>query len=182
MAAPKKPVVTAGEKEELSRRAQQELDRKRRARKHRVKFGSSEQKLGISKDQQEYFERKGEVCRWFNDKTGRLERAEGLEWRYVTKDEIAPGGIGKTGDTTAVENMGNKVSRVVGKEDDGTPITAYLMAIPKEFYEDDQKEKSEKLLEKEKAISQGIDSQGRPGDKEGRYVPAHTGISIRRGR
>lgn len=167
-------------KEELSKKAQQEFERKRRRRKHKAKFGQAVQKLGLSEEQIQYFERRGEVVHWFNDKAGRLDKAEGLEWRFVTKDEITPDGIGKPGDITAVEDAGNKVSRVVGTEDNGQPITSYLMAIPKEFWEDDQKEKSDKVLERERAFAQGIDGQGRPG-VDGRELVKHTPISMRRG-
>lgn len=167
--------------DELTRREQEKFERKRRARKERIKFGQPVQKLGLSQKQQDYFERRGEVVHWFNDEPGRLTQAEGQDYRFVTKDEIEAGGIGKEGDPTVVENVGERISRVVGTKDNGDPILSYLMAIPKEFYEDDQKAKSEKLLEKERAIMQGIDGQGRPG-VDGRELVKHTPISMRRGR
>lgn len=177
----RKKVLPTADPEKMSPRAQQDFERKRRIRKQRMNFGPV-QKLGLSPEQVNHFERRGEVVHWFNDIPGRLKTKEEQMWRYVTKDEIEPGGIGKEGDPTTVEGMDNRVTRVVGTEDNRQPITAYLMALPKEYAEDDIRAKSDLVKERETAIMQGIDGQGRPGDKEGRYIPKHTGTSIRRGR
>lgn len=148
---------------------------RRRNRKNRMPFGIPVQKMELTPEQKQYFAERDEVPHWFNDEPGRLRRAEGEDYRFVTADEI--GSIGQGEDVNRREGLGSKVSMVVGKHDDGSPVTAYLMAIPKEFYDENQMEKLKLVEEKEQSIRQGIDSQGRPGDKEGRYIP-RPGISI----
>lgn len=166
--------------EDITRRQQKALEKKRAERRKRVRVGQAMPKLGLSPEQEQYFNEKGEQYHWFNDTTGRLQLKESQDWRYVTQDELQAGGIGRVGDVTAREGLGDKVTRVVGTKDNGEPILAYLMAIPKEFYEDDQAAKSEGVIKKQEAMLSGIDSQGRPGDKEGRYIP-QPGINFPRG-
>jgi hypothetical protein len=148
-------------------------------RRDRVPLGTPRMKLSISKAMQEYFEGRNEVARWINDEPGRLEAAsEEDTYRFVTKREF-PGTyrveVGQ-GDLTAREGIDSRISRVVGTREGGQPVTAYLMAKPKEDYEADQRDKMKLVSDREDAMRQGIDSQGRPG-VGGRYIPS-TGIKI----
>jgi hypothetical protein len=149
-------------------------ERKPRRRSRRP-FGKSIQKLSLSAGMQEYFDGRDEVVRWVNDEPGRLhEFTVDGDYRFVDRKEL---GLDSSEDATSHEGLGARMSKVVGTRDNGTPIVAYLLAEPKEFYEEDKRKKFEIGEEKMQAISQGIDAGGRPGDKEGRYIPKQ-GISI----
>jgi hypothetical protein len=84
----------------------------------------------------------GFVYRYINDTEDRLERAREAGYEFVVSDE-------SPGDKRVAEatKMGAKVSKQVGG---GT--TAFLMRIPKEYYEDDQKAKTSKINELEKSL------------------------------
>lgn len=113
---------------------------------------------------------KDKVGRWINDKPGRLADAVRGSYDFINKDGIIVG----TGYEDENEDMGSRVSRVVGKEDDGTPIKAYLMVIDKDLYEEDQKEKMKQVDMVDKAIKGGKFLE-KSGDK--RYIPSE-GINI----
>lgn len=148
-------------------------------RKVRRPLGVGRQKLSLTKEQQEYFRSRGEVPRWVNDTPGRLEDAsEGDSYRFVTKAELS--GKGQVGQATVPGNASSRMTRVVGSNEDGSPITAYLMAKPIEDYEADMRERVDKIEAKEAEMKEGIDSYGAPG-LDGRYIP-QAGISVQRNR
>lgn len=153
-----------------------------RDRRERVPLGTPRQKLSISKSMQEYFAERNEVPRWINDDPGRLEAAsEEDTYRFVCKTEFPRMyrvQVGQ-GDITEREGIDSRISRVVGTREGGAPVTAYLMAKPKADYDADQAEKMRLVDERENAMRQGVDAYGRPGDKEGRYIPS-PGIKITR--
>jgi len=85
---------------------------------------------------------KGMVGRWINDKDGRVKQALEAGYEHIASDE-------KTGDPRVADpsQMGSKVSKSVGG---GT--TAYLMAIPEDFYKEDQKAKQDRVDASERAM------------------------------
>lgn len=109
-------------------------------------------------------------ARWINDKAGRLSDALRGSYEFINKEGIVVG----TGYEDENEDMGSRVSRVVGHEDDGTPIVAYLMVIDKDLYEKDQAKKMEQVDMVDTAIKGG-EFLEKPGD--GRYIPKE-GINI----
>jgi len=112
--------------------------------------------------------RPGYVRRWVNDDPGRLDAAREGGYEFVAGESKSEGG--------ATDGIGAKISRVVGTRDGGTPITAYLMEIRKEWYDEDQKAKQAGVNATEEALKRGSDEHGTPGT-DGRYVPK-SGISI----
>ncbi len=64
--------------------------------------------------------------------------------------------------------------QTVGTNDNGTPIRGFLMRIPKEIYEEDQKAKQKEVDKVDEQIRTGSFQQG-AGDN--RYIPT-TGINI----
>jgi len=107
---------------------------KEETRRPRVSFGGHRTKLQLSKVDQEYFEKRGEVVRWFNDLDGRIQRAEAGWWRFVQRDEITSIGQGALHRDNS--DLGELVSVVASR---GEPsYRAYLMAIKKELYDEDQ--------------------------------------------
>lgn len=131
------------------------------ARRKRIPLGVPRLKLNAPT-------RPGYVRRWVNDDAGRLDAAQQGGYEYVL-GEARPDGV-------ATEGMGAKISRVVGTREGGAPITAYLMEIRKEWYDEDQKAKQAGVNATEEALKRGSDEHGTPGT-DGRYVPK-SGISI----
>ena len=137
-----------------------------RRKKKRIPLGSYRSKLGV----EQYNIPKDKVVRWINDKAGRIHRS--IEGGYEHWMSDIP-----TGEEPLREKgVGGKVSAIVGSEDDGRPIRAYLMVIDKELYEEDQADKLAELDELDAAI-QGGEIESKEGD--GKYVPSR-GIKISR--
>jgi hypothetical protein len=141
------------------------VKRKDEGRRKRVPLGVPRMKLTAHNIPE------GKQARWINDKPGRLDNALRGSYNFLNKDGIVIG----TGYEDENKDMGSRVSRVVGKEDDGTPITAYLMVIDKDIYEADQAEKMKEIDKVDIAIRKGefLKNTG-----DGRYVPKE-GINIR---
>lgn len=125
-------------------------------RKKRVPLGVPRSKLSVP-------ERAGYKRRWINDDAkGRLQNATNGGYTHVVDPDLVVGEDGG-GDRTD-----SRVSRIVGKRDDGRPMRAFLMEIPSEHYQEDQTSKQAALDEVDRAIRKG---QLRPDGEEHRYVP-----------
>lgn len=136
-------------------------------RKKRVPLGVPRTKLTAP-------ERPGYKRRWINDDgKGRLQHARNGGYTFVEDPNLQVGQDGG-GDKTD-----SRVSRVVGRRDDGQPLRAYLMEIPSELYKEDQASKQAALDEMDRAIRKGrLRSDG----EEHRYVPDDgRGINIKSG-
>ena len=130
-------------------------------RAERVPLGIKRSKLEV-KDQDPAY-----MYRWINDVGGRVLDAQNGGYEFVTDAKVGEGDIANRN-----ASAGNRVSRVVGTTDRGNAITAYLMRIRKEFYQDDQAAKKRQLDELDKALKAG---QSKP--VENSYVPTQ-GINI----
>lgn len=135
-------------------------------RKERVPFGVPQSRLTVANQEP------GFIYRWVNDDgRGRLDRA--LAGGY----EFAPTVTGqKVGSGTADGNsdVGSRVSRIVGTQEGGAGMRAYLMRIKREWYIEDQRAKQAQVDEVDKAIRRG--DAHKSGDDQ-RYVPS-AGISL----
>jgi hypothetical protein len=87
---------------------------------------------------------KGWVARWANDVDGRIEQLQEAGWEFVTDKEIA------VGDRTV--NSGSNDGSLITKRVGGG-ITAYLMATPQEYYDEDKALSQAEIDEMEKAIT-----------------------------
>lgn len=83
--------------------------------------------------------REGYQRRFFNDTEGRIQAALDAGWGFVYKD-----GTEVVGDNSGALEGGDIGSRVARPAGGG--ITAYLMEIPQELYEEDQKAKQAAVL------------------------------------
>ena len=129
-------------------------------RNKRVPFGVARTKLAIEQTLEGYH------MHWVNDTPGRIGQAMAGDYTFVDPKEI---NLDSTRD--------NKVTVLVGTQEDGSPMNAYLMKIPLEFYYDDQEAGQKPLDQIDNAIRGGQLSA--PGDSSaGRYVPAE-GISYK---
>lgn len=82
------------------------------------------------------------VYRVINDQDDRLKQALEAGYQFVVSDE-------KLGDKRAAEGgaVDSRVSKPVGNG-----VRGFLMRIPKEYYDEDQKTKADKIDETEKAM------------------------------
>lgn len=146
---------------------------KKEERKKRVPLGMTRLKL-------QFPNRRGFVRRIINEIPGRLEAALEGGWQYVTTGTLDIESTDGKEPLEAVnvrEGVDSRVSRVVGRNVDGSALRGYLMEIPEETYNADQEAKQSTVDFMESGIKQGIDQHGRPGE-DGRYIPK-TGISIK---
>lgn len=133
-------------------------------RETRVPLGAPRLKLKVD-------EKPGVVRRWINDKDSRLLYAEEGGYRYVERltnvgtPDVIPGNT----------DLGSRTSKVVGTNEDGTPLRAYLMEIDHDDYVKDQEAKEEAILATEDTIRNG-NLDGKASD--GRYIPSE-GIRMR---
>jgi len=132
---------------------------KKQRRKERIPFGGPRLKLSAPK-------KEGKVRRWVNDIGGRCQLAEDGGYEFVTDDGLK---IGDTDVGNGNQSLDSRVSRIVGTQSDGSPLTAFLMEIDEEFYEEDQREKQKQLDLLDAQIQRG-NIEGQVG-RDGRYIP-----------
>lgn len=116
-------------------------------RSERQPLGVWRQKLGARIPQ-------GMTGRWVNDDGDRIQAA--LRGGYVFLDDD-----GKIVQNN--EDVGQRVSKVVGKDDNGKPVRAYLMGLDTKLYQQDQTAKADQIDETEDMI-RGADYDRKPGD------------------
>lgn len=141
-----------------------------RARKERVRFGSARQKLAVP-DLPGFF-----LC-WINDVGGRLIEAQNGGYDFVTTDEMKRIGenLSQAGWVTGTNANDTRVSVIVGKNEDGSPMRAYLMKLKQEWRDEDMADRQKEHDEIDAAL-RGGNVNGEVG-KDGRYVPDQ-GIKI----
>jgi len=103
----------------------------------------------------------GYVLRWINDTDSRVARALRGDYEFVTEDFM----IGDKRVGTGRNTDGHITMDVKGG------VTAYLMMIKEEYYEEDQKAKAQKVRQSEKTI------RGRK-DQPGMYGALRRGAKI----
>lgn len=87
--------------------------------------------------------------RWVNDVEGRLNRFVAGGWAFATK-------TGEVGDRTADSSSGT--SSVVSKEV-GAGVTAYLMRIKMEWFEEDKAAKAAQIDKSEESMKRQLNSK-----------------------
>lgn len=111
----------------------------------------------------------GYHCHWINDYAGRIHQAQQAGYSFVGQDEAllyVPDIAGKP--IGAGTDLGSRVSIVVGGNEDGTPLRAYLMKIPLEYYNADQSQMQDKVDSIHNAMRQG--AVAGKGDPSNSYV------------
>jgi hypothetical protein len=124
----------------------------------------------------EYPERPGYHRHVFNDKPGRLERALRGGYQFVTKDQIPDFDVSPL--LSQKEEVDSRVSWAVGQEDDGRAIRGYLMEIPEELYQADQRAREGKTIDVLKETLRQDQSDKSPGRDE--LYPTGPGIKFGR--
>jgi hypothetical protein len=72
---------------------------------------------------------------WMNDDGQRLIEAQQGGYEFVSEEETK---LDQVAPTPANSDLGTRVRKVVGKQENGEPMYAYLMKIPQNFYDEDQ--------------------------------------------
>lgn len=149
-------------------RATTEKQERRRQRGSTTVHG---QKLGVNPA---FLDEKNFAYRWLNDDKGRVEQMTQQDDYELVPDPT------KTGKPDA-DGLGAIISKVVGVDDGGRPIRAYLAKKPIAYYRDDQREKSASIKKTMDAIKRGVPStEGASPLGANGYVPGGaTGISIK---
>lgn len=66
---------------------------------------------------------------WENDEDGRIEQL-----LFDGFDFVSPGEVQRAADLVADMDLANRISRYVGRQQDGSPLRAYLMKCPDEIW------------------------------------------------
>jgi hypothetical protein len=103
--------------------------------RERVPFSANRKRLQVD----EKFD--GYVTRWFNQQDDRIDRALAAGYEFVDRDDVKK--VGDKDIANGNTDMNSKVSRVVGRTAENQPIRAFLMKIPKAWYDADQAKKEE---------------------------------------
>lgn len=127
-------------------------------RNKRVPFGVPQTKLSVNNTID------GFHLHWVNDENSRLFQAEQGGYQFVDPSEVGVAG-----------ERESRVKVLVGSNADGSPMFAYLMKIPMEYYLEDQQILQGQLDQIDKAIRSGKFDE-KAGDA--RYVPKE-GISYK---
>ena len=134
----------------------------------RIPFGNAQPLLAAT-------EIEGYHLHWINDwhpsVADRLQRALKAGYRYVTQEEVDSARLLGAGTT---DLGGDRVSRTVGTRTDGSPITAYLMKIPLEWWMEHQQPVWDRADQVDNSIRRGAIA----GKLEGGYNPKNDAIKI----
>ena len=106
--------------------------RQETGRRKRNSFGTQRLKMDIDVETKRRIEAEGKVPVWINDVGNRLQEARNGDYEFEHAAEVG-------GD----EQADTRITRRVGTSKYGEAQNAYLMSIPKEYYDEDQDIKEE---------------------------------------
>lgn len=108
-------------------------------------FGTAQSKLAVENTDPNFH------YHWINDVPGRIDEAMAGGYEFVKREEVSL----LPGVTPRNSAPGDQVSAIVGKNEDGTALRAYLMKIPLEWYEENQKIIQDRVNLTDAAIREG---------------------------
>jgi len=117
-------------------------------RKKRVPMGVQRMSMDLDDSTKQRLKSEGKKSRWVNDEDTRIQQAldGGYDFVEMSREAISRG---------EEEQEDKRIKMHVGKKSNGEGLTAYLMAIPIEFYNEDQRTKEEKNRQVDAAIRGG---------------------------
>jgi hypothetical protein len=110
------------------------------------------QRKSLSLDEKTLKALNGRVPRWVNDDNHGQRISAALEGGY---NFIESTGTEMVGDTVKSEESDRRIRKLVGTHKDNSPKYAYLMAIEKEFYDEDQARKEAENAKVDQTIKGG---------------------------
>ena len=99
---------------------------------------------------------------WENDEDGKIEQL-----LFDGFDFVAPGEVQRASDLVVDMDLANRISRYVGRQQDGSPLRAYLLKCPNDIWEARQANTQIQVNEWDKQIRDG---RMKPQDKT-QYTP-----------
>lgn len=141
-------------------RENHERDVEQKTRRTRGAFNGTQGKLSVLN----YIA--GYHLHWVNDTPGRITTALDNGYEFVTNAEV-----GKTGNNI---DLSENIKHLVGTQESGEPLHAYLMKIREDWYEEDQAAQQGRIDKVDSAIKNGRIGQ----DTDGFYKPV-AGISVK---
>ena len=150
-------VAEDGTPEPVNPRDARATGREETGRRRRIPLGTASLKMA-------YADRPGYHRHWMNDRSNRIHAAEQAGYTFVEAFN---------------DGRKEKVSRRVGSHEDGSPMSAYLMEIRQEFYDEDQKAKQVRIDEIDDAIMRPDQPNDAEPDRAGFYTPSEgTSMSV----
>ncbi len=107
----------------------------------RVPFGTVRLKTQLSDADMKEFKRRGMKPRWFNYADGRIERAKAAWYTFVAPEHATS--LGQSAIHQGNSDEGSKVSMIAGRGE--SQLRMYLMEIPIDLWEKDQKAKMDHI-------------------------------------
>lgn len=103
--------------------AKRDNDRTKSPREREDDLGGPRLKLSVIGDIPGY------TMYWENDEDGRIEQLlfEGFDF-------VEPGEVNRAADLVADMDLGSRISRYVGRREDGSPLRAYLLKLPTDMW------------------------------------------------
>ena len=99
---------------------------------------------------------------WENDADGKVE-----ELLFDGFDFVAPGEVRRSSDVVSDMDLSGRISRYVGRREDGSPLRAYLMKCPQEIWDNREKAKMVQVDDWDNQIRNG---RMKPQDNT-QYIP-----------
>lgn len=107
--------------------------------------------LGVPRKKLEAKEIPGYHLHWVNDYPGRVQEALQSGYEFVSEEETAINDFVTPGNS----DLGTRVKRMVGKDDNGGALFAYLMKINEDLWKQDQEELQKRNNLVDEAIRRG---------------------------
>jgi len=109
---------------------------------------------------------------WLNDIPGRINQAIAGGYEFVEPEEtfVNDRNPGSPSAASGSSDLGSRVSVVVGSDDKGNEIRAYLMKIRNEWYEQDQQASQDRVDQVANAMRQGKANTPQNPDRDLRYT------------
>lgn len=142
--------------------ARRESERKSPPRERKASMGGMRLKLSVNGSVEGYH------LYWENDEDGAIETL-----LYEGFDFVTPIEVDMESAIVQDSDLGNRISRYVGKKADGTPLRAYLLKCPDEVWSNRESDRY--------AIADSRDRDIRAGtvqNSDGRYVPKNMAINV----
>lgn len=149
-------------------RAQETTQQRRRKRGSTVNSGT---RLAVN---EKLLDRENFQYRFINDDAGRIMHLTQNDDYELVRD---PSKETKEDST----DLGSAISVVVGRDGNGNPQRAYLARKPREFYEEDQREKFADLDETMNGIRSGLPQGQEAGELRSKGYTPTGGININEG-
>lgn len=135
------------------------------APRQRFHFGMPQSKLAVYQKDPNYH------YHWINDLSGRLELAEASGYQFVSRNDVQL----QPSVTPRNSDLGDKVSQIVGRGEDGHPLRAYLMRIPLDMYQESQAF----ALQQANAIDDSIRKGKTTGQEDSHFYQPGEKISVK---